>query len=52
VLYQHATSERDREIAVALSALAQQRRTPSTSVVRLFAVEDSQDIGAGVSDHG
>ncbi|MEO6205631.1 MAG: site-specific integrase [Mycobacteriales bacterium] len=37
VLYQHATSERDREIAVALSALAQRQRTPSSSVVQLFS---------------
>ena len=36
VLYQHATSERDREIAVALSELALQRRPPANSVVRLF----------------
>ncbi len=52
VLYQHATSERDREVAVALSELAQQRRTPSTSVVRLFAVEDSKDAGEGASGSG
>ncbi len=36
VLYQHATSERDHEIAVALSALAQRQRRPSTAVVQLF----------------
>ncbi len=52
VLYQHATSERDREIAVALSELAQQRRTPSTSVVRLFAASDGQAGGEGASDIG
>ena len=37
VLYQHATSERDLEIAQALSDLATCRRTPATSVVRLFS---------------
>ena len=36
VLYQHATSERDLEIAQALSDLATRRRAPSSSVVRLF----------------
>lgn len=40
VLYQHATSDRDRQIAVALSELAQQRRTPAGSVVRLFPQQD------------
>lgn len=52
VLFQHATSERDREIAVALSELAQQRRTPSTSVVRLFAVDDGKGAGDGASGSG
>ena len=48
VLYQHATSERDREIAVALSELALQRRPPSSSVVRLFpAAGDHDDHGDG-----
>ena len=49
VLYQHATSERDREIAVALSELAQQRRPPSTSVVRLFPAVGEPDGGQGDS---
>jgi len=48
VLYQHATSERDREIAVALSELALQRRPPSVSVVRLFpaSIDPADDRGA------
>jgi integrase len=40
VLYQHATSERDREIAVALSELALKQRPPSTSVIQLFGRPD------------
>jgi integrase len=36
VLYQHATSERDQQIAVALSELAQQHRTPAATVRQLF----------------
>ena len=38
VLYQHATSERDQQIAEALSELAMQHRAPATSVRRLFTV--------------
>jgi integrase len=50
VLHQHATSEPDREIAVALSELAQQRRPPSTSVVRLFPAVGEWDGEQGASD--
>jgi integrase len=40
VLYQHATSERDQQLAEALSALALQHRPPSRAVRQLFTVTE------------
>jgi integrase len=51
ILYQHATSERDAEIAAALSELAMRQRTPSRAVVQLFGDRkqgtDESQAGAG-----